>query len=154
MLGADHAPLEESPLLQCPRHGQEQETRLHRQRLFRANRPPGSWTRTGVLDTTPAQLGSGSSLISTHIGSYPRGRGRSALGGLLPRPGDCEDRKRLRSTILTSQFPVSRWHEQIEDPTLADGILDRRVHNAHRIEMRGDSMRKARGPKPALGLPK
>jgi DNA replication protein DnaC len=39
---------------------------------------------------------------------------------------------------------VSRWHEQIGDPTLADGILDRLVHNAHRIEMRGDSMRKSR----------
>jgi DNA replication protein DnaC len=39
---------------------------------------------------------------------------------------------------------VSRWHEQIGDPTLADGVLDRLVHNAHRIEMRGDSMRKNR----------
>jgi DNA replication protein DnaC len=56
----------------------------------------------------------------------------------------CEDRYQLRSTILTSQLPVSRWHEQIGDPTLADGILDRLVHNAHRIEMRGDSMRKNR----------
>ncbi len=51
----------------------------------------------------------------------------------------------VRSTILTSQLPVSRWHEQIGDPTLADGILDRLVHNAHRIEMRGDSMRKNHG---------
>jgi DNA replication protein DnaC len=51
----------------------------------------------------------------------------------------------MRSTILTSQLPVSRWHKQIGDPTLADGILDRLVHNAHRIEMRGDSMRKSRG---------
>jgi len=57
----------------------------------------------------------------------------------------CEDRYQARSTILTSQLPVSRWHEQIGDPTLADGILDRLVHNAHRIEMRGDSMRKNRG---------
>jgi DNA replication protein DnaC len=46
---------------------------------------------------------------------------------------------------LTSPLPVSRWHEQIGDPALADGILDRLVHNAHRIEMRGDSMRKSRG---------
>ena len=44
----------------------------------------------------------------------------------------------MRSMILTSQLPVSRWHEQIVDPTLADGILDRLVQNAHRIEMRGD----------------
>jgi DNA replication protein DnaC len=56
----------------------------------------------------------------------------------------CEDRYQVRSTILTSQLPVSRWHERIGDPTLADGILDRLVHNAHRIEMRGDSMRKNR----------
>ena len=57
----------------------------------------------------------------------------------------CEDRYQMRSTVLTSQLPVSRWHEQIGDPTLADGILDRLVHNAHRIEMRGDTMRKNRG---------
>jgi len=57
----------------------------------------------------------------------------------------CEDRYQVRSTILSSQLPVSRWHEQIGDPTLADGILDRLVHKAHRIEMRGDSMRKSRG---------
>jgi DNA replication protein DnaC len=57
----------------------------------------------------------------------------------------CEDRYQTRSMILTSQLPVSRWHEQIGDPTVADGILDRLVHNAHRLEMRGDSMRKKRG---------
>jgi DNA replication protein DnaC len=61
----------------------------------------------------------------------------------------CEDRYQTRSLILTSQLPVSRWHEQIGDPTVADGILDRLVHNAHRIEMRGDSMRKKRGNQPA-----
>ena len=55
------------------------------------------------------------------------------------------DRYQTHSMILTSQLPVSRWHEQIGDPTLADGILDRLVHNAHRIEMRGDSMRKKKG---------
>jgi DNA replication protein DnaC len=57
----------------------------------------------------------------------------------------CEDRYQVRSLILTSQLPETRWHEQIGDPTVADGILDRLVHNAHRIEMRGDSMRKSRG---------
>ena len=56
----------------------------------------------------------------------------------------CEDRYQVRSMVLTSQLPVTRRHEQIGDPTLADGILDRLVHNAHRIEMRGDSMRKNR----------
>ncbi len=59
----------------------------------------------------------------------------------------CEDRYQRRSTVLTSQLPVAKWHEQIGDPTLADSILDRLVHNAHRIEMRGESMRKKRGGK-------
>src|SRR6476660_2129355 len=59
----------------------------------------------------------------------------------------CEGRYQTRSMILTSQLPVDRWHEQVGDPTVADGILDRLVHNAHRIEMRGDSMRKQRGEK-------
>ena len=67
---------------------------------------------------------------------------------MKPSAGDfceiCENRYQTRSTILTSQLPVARWHEQIGDPTAADGILDRLVHNAHRIEMRGDSMRKNR----------
>ena len=60
-----------------------------------------------------------------------------------------EDRYQTRSMILTSQLPVPRWHEQIGEPTLADAILDRLVHNAHRIEMRGESMRKKRGGKEA-----
>ncbi len=56
----------------------------------------------------------------------------------------CEERYQTRSLILTSRMPVARWHEQIGDPTVADGILDRLVHSAHRIEMRGDSTRKNR----------
>lgn len=59
-----------------------------------------------------------------------------------------EDRYQTRSFILASQLPVARWHEQIGDPTVADGILDRLVHNAHRIELRGDSMRKVHAGKP------
>jgi DNA replication protein DnaC len=58
-----------------------------------------------------------------------------------------EDRYQTRSFILASQLPVARWHEQIGDPTVADGILDRLVHNAHRIELGGESMRKVRAPK-------
>jgi DNA replication protein DnaC len=53
-----------------------------------------------------------------------------------------EDRYGKRSTIVTSQLPVSSWHEAIGDPTLADAILDRLVHNAHKIELKGESMRK------------
>ena len=47
--------------------------------------------------------------------------------------------------IVTSQFPLSAWHEVIGDPTYADAILDRLVHNAHRIELTGESLRRARG---------
>ena len=53
-----------------------------------------------------------------------------------------EDRHGRGSTIVTSQVPVEQWHEVIGSPTLADAILDRLVHNAHRIELRGESMRK------------
>ncbi len=52
----------------------------------------------------------------------------------------CEERHQTCSTVLTSQMPVLQWHEQIGDPTMADGILDRLVHNAHRIEMRGERL--------------
>lgn len=55
-----------------------------------------------------------------------------------------EDRYGLRSTIVTSQLPVNKWHESINDPTLADAILDRLVHNAHKIVMKGESMRKTK----------
>jgi len=53
-----------------------------------------------------------------------------------------EERYGRRSTILTSQIPVDKWHEVIGDPTYADAILDRLVHNAHRIDLAGDSMRR------------
>ena len=56
----------------------------------------------------------------------------------------CEDRYQVRSLILTSQLPETRWHEQIGDPTMADGILARLLHNPHPIEMRGEEMRKNR----------
>jgi DNA replication protein DnaC len=60
----------------------------------------------------------------------------------------CDDRYQRRSTILTSQVPVARWHEQIGDPSIADSIMDRLVHNAYRIELDGESIRKLRGRKP------
>jgi len=56
----------------------------------------------------------------------------------------CDDRYQRRSMILTSQLPIAHWHEQIGDPTIADSILDRLVHNAYRIELNGESMRKQR----------
>ena len=53
-----------------------------------------------------------------------------------------EDRYDKASLLITSQVPVNRWHEVIGDPTIADAILDRIVHRAHRIELKGDSLRK------------
>jgi DNA replication protein DnaC len=53
-----------------------------------------------------------------------------------------EDRHGLRSTLITSQLPLENWHEFIADGTLADAILDRLVHNAYKIKMKGESMRK------------
>ena len=53
-----------------------------------------------------------------------------------------EDRWETRSTLVTSQYPVDLWHERIGEPTLADAILDRLVHYAYTITLKGDSMRK------------
>jgi DNA replication protein DnaC len=55
-----------------------------------------------------------------------------------------EQRYARRSTVITSQFPVDKWHGLIGDPTYADAILDRVVHNAHRIVLTGESLRKKR----------
>lgn len=57
-----------------------------------------------------------------------------------------EDRHGQRSTVLTSQLPVAAWHEAVGEATVADAILDRLVHNAHRIELKGDSLRRRRPP--------
>jgi len=53
-----------------------------------------------------------------------------------------EDRHNVRSTIISTQYPVAEWHRLIDDPTLADAICDRLVHNAHQITINGESMRK------------
>lgn len=53
-----------------------------------------------------------------------------------------EDRHSKRSTIITSQLPVAKWYEIIDDETIADAILDRVVHSSHRIELKGESLRK------------
>jgi DNA replication protein DnaC len=70
--------------------------------------------------------------------------------GLAPLSGEqrrdlleiVDDRHQRGSTIITSQVPIDHWHEVIADPTIADAVLDRLVHNAHRLEIKGDSMRK------------
>jgi DNA replication protein DnaC len=55
-----------------------------------------------------------------------------------------DDRHGLGATLLTSQFPVNQWHELINDATVADAILDRLVHNAYRLELKGESLRKTK----------
>jgi DNA replication protein DnaC len=58
-----------------------------------------------------------------------------------------DDRYDKGSLLITSQVPVSQWHDVIADPTLGDAILDRIIHNAHRIELKGDSLRRRTGEK-------
>lgn len=55
-----------------------------------------------------------------------------------------EDRHSLASTIVATQLPIENWHDNIRDPTIADAILDRLIHNAHKINLKGESMRKLR----------
>lgn len=62
----------------------------------------------------------------------------------------CDDRHQRSSTILVSQMPVTKWHARMKDPTLADAILDRMIHSAHRIQMEGESQRKIRGKEDAF----
>jgi len=57
-----------------------------------------------------------------------------------------EDRYDATSTLVASQLPVDAWLAQLPDPLAADGVMDRLVHNAHRLELRGDSQRKIRSP--------
>ena len=55
-----------------------------------------------------------------------------------------EDRHGLKSTLITSQLPVEQWHKSIGEATLADAILDRLLHNSHKLKLKGESMRKTR----------
>jgi DNA replication protein DnaC len=61
-----------------------------------------------------------------------------------------EDRHERRSTIVTSQLPVDRWYEIIGNPTIADAVLDRLLHNAYRLELAGESLRKRRSAAPPI----
>jgi DNA replication protein DnaC len=79
-------------------------------------------------------------LILDDFGLLPiDNQNRSALMEII------EDRHKKASLIITSQLPVNCWHEVIGEKTIADAILDRIVHDAHRIELKGESLRKTRG---------
>lgn len=58
---------------------------------------------------------------------------------------DVADRRKAGSFLITSQYPVEEWHGFFPDPTIADAVLDRIVHNAHKLQLKGESMRKLRG---------
>ena len=62
-----------------------------------------------------------------------------------------EDRHALYSTIIATQLPIESWHDNIRDPTIADAILDRLIHNAHKINLKGESMRKLRSKSSKTG---
>jgi hypothetical protein len=85
------------------------------------------------------------------VGEYLR---RAAVIGITratARPlGDHGGPARPRLDQVTSQLPVEYWREIIGDPTLADAILDRLVHNAHRLTLKGDSLRKAEAKRQKL----
>src|SRR5580658_5997283 len=85
-----------------------------------------------------------SASLDSYIGAVsPNGEGwnRHDLLEIL------EERYGRRSTIITSQIPVDKWHDIIGNPTYADAILDRLVHNAHRINLTGHSLRRVRAAK-------
>jgi DNA replication protein DnaC len=80
--------------------------------------------------------------------------------GLAPLTGEqrrdllevIDDRHQRGSTVITSQVPIDHWHEVIADPTIADAVLDRLVHNAHRLAIKGDSMRKITAQRTSLDV--
>ena len=57
-----------------------------------------------------------------------------------------DDRQGTGAVLITSQYPVNTWHELIDDPTVGDAILDRLVHSAYKIELKGESLRKKKDP--------
>ena len=58
-----------------------------------------------------------------------------------------EDRYAIKSVVIASQLPVAAWYDYIAEPTLADAILDRLLNNAHRFDLKGESLRKKTSPK-------
>ena len=65
-----------------------------------------------------------------------------------------DDRYDRRSTLITSQIPVEQWHAYLQDPTIADAILDRLIHNSYRLALKGESMRKQKGASAATSRTK
>jgi DNA replication protein DnaC len=66
----------------------------------------------------------------------------------LDLPESFKERYRRKSTLITAQLPVAQWRDMIGEPTIADAILDRIIHNAHRIALEGESMRRKKATRP------
>ena len=86
------------------------------------------------------------------VASAARSALRLALKHSVERITAVEDRHNRGSTIVTSQLPIDHWHEAIANPTIADAILDRLVHNAHRLTLKGESMRKIAAKRAGLDV--
>ncbi|CAN5264289.1 IS21-like element ISPsy14 family helper ATPase IstB [soil metagenome] len=111
-------------------------------RFFRIPRLVDELTRAAALQKRSAffrQLAKADLLVLDDFGLIPLGeQTRRDLLEIL------DDRYDRRSTLITSQLPVEKWHDYLDDPTLADAILDRIVHNSYRLNLKGESMRKQR----------
>jgi len=112
----------------------------HSVRFFRIPRLVDELTRHHALQNRSGllkQLAKADLLVLDDFGLTPLGeQTRRDLLEIL------DDRYDRRSTIVTSQLPVDQWHGYLDDPTLADAILDRLVHNSYRLTLKGESMRK------------
>jgi DNA replication protein DnaC len=112
----------------------------HSVRCFRLPRLIDELTRHAVLQTKSTflrQIAKADLLILDDFGLTPLpDQIRRDLLEIL------DDRYDRRSTLITSQLPIEQWHAYLEDPTLADAILDRLIHNSYRLPLKGDSMRK------------
>jgi DNA replication protein DnaC len=82
--------------------------------------------------------------VPRRTGLHPGGTAPAEIGLEI-----AEERYGRGATLITSQLPVDRWHNVIGEPTFADAILDRIVHNAHRLQLKGDSLRKQSAAKNA-----
>jgi DNA replication protein DnaC len=92
---------------------------------------------TGSLPTLRTQLRRAKLLVLDDWGLVPMGlRGRQDLLEIV------DDRVGSGSVAITAQLPIAEWHTYLGEPTIADAILDRIIHSAHRIELKGESMRK------------
>ena len=99
-----------------------------------------------IVDKKDSRLERNELLILDDFGLQPlKSDTRLALLQIL------EDRYKKKSTIIASQLPIDKWYEYIGDPTLADAIMDRLIYNAHKIELKGPSMRERGAKTQAFG---